>query len=755
MRILIILFCFVSLSYTVKGQDWFYYRNASAVVSKYSIRFTAPPDRIPNTFSVDAPLLGNGFSGISISGKPEKQVFYLARNDFWRLKSSYNESFPCVLGKLELNLPSFKNGTYLVEQDLYTAVTNLRFSRGNSSVAIRMVVSANEDLALLEIKNTGTDPVRGDLLLKTPDDESTVFPSVMQKEVNQNIQWISRQFDTDVEIPSKAACAMKITDSNSNRFNVPENESLFVALAFSSNFKSNDCVKSTIDWVKQIEKKDFYNLLSEHKKWWSDYWNKSFIMINDSLLELDYYRSLYVMGSCSRDKEFPPGIFGTWVTRERPEWNGDYHLNYNHQSPYYGLFSSNRIEQALPYFYPVVAMEEKGREYGKNAYGINGIILPVGIGPKGMDVTKAGPVARQMRQFYFDHGFYEDGGLFFFQKSNALLCIPNMAMLFYGTYDRNYTELVYPFVRGVIDFWEGYLKYENGRYAIYGDAVQEGPNGDFNPILSLGLLRQALTTAIDMSHFLNKDQERIEKWKNILSKLSKFPTYKNNGKILFDYSEKGWHTSSNHANLCQIIFPAGQVHLDSEKNLLETARNTMLHDFRTHEWYHTLHTNSDYPSLVRLGLDADSIYNDLKFFIKNFRGTNGFFNQNHEQYTVGIECCSTTPATLNEMLLRSHSDVIEVFPVWNRNKYALFQDLRAEGAFLVSSLIHDGKVQWIKITSEQGRECNIVNPWDAKTISVIRNGKDSKMDVGKRFTLKTSKNEIIIIMPWNWVKREE
>ena len=33
-------------------------------------------------------------------------------------------------------------------------------------------------------------------------------------------------------------------------------------------------------------------------------------------------------------------------------WEGDYHLNYNHMAPFYGLYSSNHIEQADPYHAP-------------------------------------------------------------------------------------------------------------------------------------------------------------------------------------------------------------------------------------------------------------------------------------------------------------------------------------------------------------------------------------------------------------------
>ncbi|MDD4592890.1 MAG: hypothetical protein PHG06_21085 [Parabacteroides sp.] len=70
--------------------------SVETIIGKHTIRFTTPPKRIPNQCSVDAPLLGNGFTGIALSGNLESQVFYVARNDFGRLKSALDESFPPV-----------------------------------------------------------------------------------------------------------------------------------------------------------------------------------------------------------------------------------------------------------------------------------------------------------------------------------------------------------------------------------------------------------------------------------------------------------------------------------------------------------------------------------------------------------------------------------------------------------------------------------------------------------------------------------
>ena len=105
------------------------------IVSRYKAVFTKPPERIPSNVSVDAPMMGNGFTGVAIGGRPEKQTFYLAQNDFWRLKSSYNESFPAVLGKMEIEMPGLSGASYHVEQDLYNAKTVASFgSEGQETV---------------------------------------------------------------------------------------------------------------------------------------------------------------------------------------------------------------------------------------------------------------------------------------------------------------------------------------------------------------------------------------------------------------------------------------------------------------------------------------------------------------------------------------------------------------------------------------------------------------------------------------------
>jgi len=116
----------------------------------------------------------------------------------------------------------------------------------------------------------------------------------------------------------------------------------------------------------------------------------------------------------------------------------------------------------------------------------------------------------------------------------------------------------------------------------------------------------------------------------------------------------------------------------------------------------------------------------------------------------GFVCCledsSTVPNTINEMLCMGHHDVLRVFPVWPKGKDARFPNLREWGAFLVSSELKGGIVQYEKITSEKGRPCNLVNPWPGKAIDVYRDGKKVETLKGERVVLKTEAGATVVLI---------
>jgi hypothetical protein len=102
---------------------------------------------------------------------------------------------------------------------------------------------------------------------------------------------------------------------------------------------------------------------------------------------------------------------------------------------------------------------------------------------------------------------------------------------------------------------------------------------------------------------------------------------------------------------------------------------------------------------------------------------------------------------LDEMLCMSVGDVIRLFRVFPKNQNAGFKNIRAWGAFLVSAKLKDGIISDVKIKSEKGKPCTLINPWPGKKVVLIRNGKKAATIDGNRLSFKTSISEKIAIKP--------
>ncbi|HSC55359.1 MAG TPA: hypothetical protein VLC98_17125 [Phnomibacter sp.] len=709
---------------------------AEAIISRHRNVFEMPPSKTPATVAVDAPLLGNGFTLAALAGSPDQQTYYLSRNDFWRLKTGYDQSFPAVLGKLQINIPLLAQAGYRVEQDLYNAATIAHFKKGDTVVMVRSEMMATKDMLVIEIANTGRVAIAGNVQLMLPQqDQFSNDKRFTDTTVSGNdaggVQWIQRGFVKDVSIKTVAAAALKIIGIKDDGFILAPGQKITAVCVVSGNFKSTNGLAYVRQYVKQISVEEVTTKRKEHLTWWHRFWNESFVDIADSVIEHQYYRSQYNMASCSHDPKFPPGIFG-WVTQEHPAWNGDYHLNYNYSAPFYALASSNHLQQLWPYEAPLIDFMDRGRYYSSHITHIpEGVLYPVGIGPLGIETTRGKePGAAK-------DPVVEAEGLFYGQKSNAAYCVTNLSMAFYRTYDPVFAKRVYPFIRSVAVFWQHYLKKDGDRYIIENDAIHEGTIGTMNPILSLGLVPMVFRTAIDMSILLKTDSSLRSDWKYKLDHMAGYTTQVRNGKTVFRYSEKGTDWWGDNTLGIQHIYPAGLIGLETDSNTLQIAKNTI--DV-LHRWKDFNGTNSFYPAAVRVGYNADSILRNLHAYSLHTY-PNGFQRNNPH----GIENCSTVPNTINEMLCMSNQQVLRVFKVWPRAMDASFSNIRADGAFLVSSSLKNGRVQFVKIISEQGRTCVFENPWPGRVLLVKSNkGKTQKLS-GERIQLSTLRSETLMV----------
>ncbi len=107
-------------------------------------------------------------------------------------------------------------------------------------------------------------------------------------------------------------------------------------------------------------------------------------------------------------------------------------------------------------------------------------------------------------------------------KSPAIHGALNMIYRYGITEDEAYAQKVYPYLRGVADFWEKDLVCRDGVYHVVGDGMHERTDGNIrdngvpeNPVNTLGYLKTFFTWMPRISEALDLDEKRGKNgWKS-------------------------------------------------------------------------------------------------------------------------------------------------------------------------------------------------------------------------------------------------
>lgn len=646
-------------------------------------------------------ICGNGDLGIVFDDENDDILIHISKCDFWKFAvGTQGDGGIKTIGKIRIG--NAGPDKYKIVQFLNKGSMECTF--GNAQ--IKLFVAPNNCIYLsLSAADSGNFPAFNIEIADTSESSNFEYS-------DKGTHWYLRKFDGKdvVRESAVAVCCRRLDTKRTDGIKTVD-----YCISVATNFDSKDYISRSIQLAVDA---DILRDRKSTEQYWKNYFSASGITLADKKIQNAYYGSLYLLGCCMGNKEFPPGLFGNFITNDNVPWKGDYHLNYNFEAPFYCLFSSNHTENAECYIQPLLDMVEKGKDFAK-LESCKGIYFPVNFGPKGLDL-------------YSQKTCKEHGILFLGQKSNAAYAAVIPVMYWYSTFDKEYArEKLYPYLKQVGLFWEDYLIKENGRYVIKNDAVHEIPyyrGKKFNyfthksqieaknNILSLGLVRMLFKCITDMATELNSDTDKIPLWQDILNNLSKFPTFIKHGKRCFRYTEKGPRWRSDNSVGIQHIYPASQIGLSSDKKTLKIARNTYFINDRRLDDNGSV---SYLPCGARLGVKPEFLLEGIRKNIDKFRLSNMLFDH------IGgcVEHLTTIPATINEMLMQSHEGIIRLFPCWDKKSDAAFENLRADGAFLVSSEIKSGKVASLKIKSLAGRKCRVEVPGNVKISVRQDNGK--------------------------------
>ncbi|MFG2045152.1 hypothetical protein [Dactylosporangium sp. NPDC048998] len=686
------------------------------IAQQYTGVWTSPPTVLSGGGTVDAPLLGNGDIGVAIGGSIANQTMYIGKNDFF--SGSSHAIKP--LGRVVVTAAGMTGSSYNVVQDIARAEVRGTYTLGGQTLSTTSWVDANRGLLVTSFTLSGGSAQSIGVTLQNGSGGS---PAVTTTGNNLDADVVA---DTGTGSDPRARIAARTigqTQSISgNKITLtmqPGTTSTLVA-GIVSSIDSTSWQSSADALVTGLTQQDVDNQKASHRSWWQGYWSQSYVEIPDKAVEKSWYGSLYLLACVSRAGKFAPGLWGNWITGAM-NWNGDYHTNYNYQTPFYAALSTNHIAQMAAYDQPVLDWQSAGQTLATQN-GFTGVLYPVGISPKG---TSA------------DMNLHN-------QKSNAANLASDMVMRFEHTRDTAYANTVYPWLKQVGLFWQNYLTWDaaNNRYVITNDAPHEDQSyPQTNSSMSLGLVSLLFQGLIDMSTALNVDSGTRATWQNILSRLSRPATFTRNGQTVVRETEVGSDFIDDGNDIAaQFIYPGGLVGLNSSATDLQNARNTI--GQLGNAWHGGNAPATFYAAAARVGYNPSTILSNLRTEATTYAYPNMHIHHNGG----GIENINVTTSGLDEMLLQSFQGDIKVFANWPANTDAKFGDLLAYGNFLISSSKAANAVQYIRVVSQSGGSLTFTNPWQG-SVQVYRNGTDTGSVSGSKITIATSAGDTLHLAP--------
>jgi len=496
-------------------------------------------------------------------------------------------------------------------------------------------------------------------------------------------------------------------------------------------------------------------VFSDHKDWWENYWSTSYVKLDVSDAKLNsimkyYYAAQYMLGCSIREGKVAPGLYGNWHTTDSPSWNSDYHLNYNFISTFYGVNSSNRVDQGLPAIEAILQYVEQGKANAANPAELrrvradfvnkkiaagdidaikgiaNAVLYPVGITPWGISV---------------DNGYHNEA------LNAAFSAYPMIEYYNYTTDKIFLQEKMYDYLKLCVSFYEAWLEKEDGKYVLYA-GYNEG-SWATNPAVELSVLKSALKNLITASITLGIDADKRPAWENIYNNLAPQPTAVYQDKTVFTLAEKEWVNNAWQAmsnpvpgdgNIIPMesVIPGEQLGYYSPIEQLTVAKNTIDVFSGRGAWSQINNFPKIYPVAVNTRYPAQTIIDNFSSTINSQMKANLMIDDN----VHGVEKAGSIE-TVNNMMLLSDLGVIKVFPNWITNSSAKFARLREKGAFVISSEYdaQTREILYVDLLSEAGNNVSIALPWSTG-ISV----KDEYRNIvaTKRSTAPNHPEEIVI-----------